>query len=529
MNKKILLISCLAIVGTLQGQNLKDGLRYSKEDLNGTARFKALSGAFGSVGGDFSAMGINPAGGAIFSSSEIGISFGDIVNKNDITFYTGKNNTKSSDFYLGQFGLNIVFDNYKEAKWKKFNFAFNYEQGKNFFIDDMSFGGSFTKGETLQDYFAYYANGIRQANFMLDYDENGKYSRGFYNLGDTYNDMGRAQNAFNLRNGLLGYNVGLIDPISGLEGRVEETDQQKLDAIFNNTQYVTNSTAQALEKGVRQDFEIVREGGISKYNFNLSTQYGNDLYIGLNLKPSNVNYTESIKHWEQYQSADGDVKDAYFKNEFHTTGSGFAFDLGAIVKVAKNARVGLTYSSPTWYVLQDETSQYLSTNNNYFVADPNTIVVYEQYHFRTPSAWTASGSYFFGNRGFISLDYIYKGYKNLYFRDDYMKKENEIIENVLSDTNTIRVGGEFRATRNFSLRAGYRWEQSPYKDTKFIGDLNGYSFGLGYAFSGIRLDVSYDRSTQKNLVQMYESVITNPAYVKSKRGNLLFSLTAKLF
>jgi len=45
-------------------------LRYSTGETEGTARFKSMSGAFGALGGDMSAVSINPAGSAIFNTGE---------------------------------------------------------------------------------------------------------------------------------------------------------------------------------------------------------------------------------------------------------------------------------------------------------------------------------------------------------------------------------------------------------------------------------------------------------------------------
>lgn len=56
----------LAAMGT-QAQNYTDALRYSTEELTGTARFKAMSGAFGALGGDPSAININRQG-VLFST-----------------------------------------------------------------------------------------------------------------------------------------------------------------------------------------------------------------------------------------------------------------------------------------------------------------------------------------------------------------------------------------------------------------------------------------------------------------------------
>ena len=63
--KKIFLIAMLCIASTINAQTLgynDIGVLFSKEKINGTARFNAMSGAFGALGGDISAMEINPAG-----------------------------------------------------------------------------------------------------------------------------------------------------------------------------------------------------------------------------------------------------------------------------------------------------------------------------------------------------------------------------------------------------------------------------------------------------------------------------------
>jgi len=122
-----------------------------------------------------------------------------------------------------------------------------------------------------------------------------------------------------------------------------------------------------------------------------------------------------------------------------------------------------------------------------------------------------------------------------------MKGYNSAFENQMGDTSTLRIGGEYRipfklikedpkSTNFVSLRAGYRYEQSPYrKTTAVVGDLTGYSFGAGVTLGGIRLDASYDVAKQTNLYQMYENVLTTPAQIKSTYGNFLFTFTAQLF
>ena len=57
--------------GTACSQSQLDAFKYSQTELNGTARYLGMGGAFGALGGDISAMNTNPAGLAIYKSSEV--------------------------------------------------------------------------------------------------------------------------------------------------------------------------------------------------------------------------------------------------------------------------------------------------------------------------------------------------------------------------------------------------------------------------------------------------------------------------
>ena len=50
----------------MSAQSLNDALRYSQTSLSGSARYNALSGAFGALGGELSSISINPAASSVF-------------------------------------------------------------------------------------------------------------------------------------------------------------------------------------------------------------------------------------------------------------------------------------------------------------------------------------------------------------------------------------------------------------------------------------------------------------------------------
>ena len=66
-----------------------------------------------------------------------------------------------------------------------------------------------------------------------------------------------------------------------------------------------------------------------------------------------------------------------------------------------------------------------------------------------------------------------KDYSNTKFKpenDPYFRDVNNNMNSVLDKTNELRVGAEYKIEK-LSLRAGYRYEQSPYKNKTTIGDL----------------------------------------------------------
>ena len=73
MKRKVITVfSALAFcLGTAYSQSMMDAYRYVQSELSGTARAVSMGGAFGALGGDVSVMNINPAGLAVYRSSEV--------------------------------------------------------------------------------------------------------------------------------------------------------------------------------------------------------------------------------------------------------------------------------------------------------------------------------------------------------------------------------------------------------------------------------------------------------------------------
>jgi long-subunit fatty acid transport protein len=158
---------------------------------------------------------------------------------------------------------------------------------------------------------------------------------------------------------------------------------------------------------------------------------------------------------------------------------------------------------------------------------PNTINIFPKYTIQIPGKLSGSLAYVFNKKGLISFDYTRKDYSNTKFKptsDSHFSNENSKINETLTAASTFRVGSEYKIEK-FSLRAGYRFEESPYKNGKTIGDLSGYSLGLGYNFGNIKLDIAFDQSKQTSEQQFYSGVrFNNKTTIDNVNSNFILTL-----
>ena len=101
---KVFLILILVTSFQGLGQNISDGLNYSSNSIDGTARFNSMSGAFGALGGDLSAIAVNPAGSVVFNNGHFSLSFGSDKKANQSSLLNSsssfdKKNLKSQNKY----------------------------------------------------------------------------------------------------------------------------------------------------------------------------------------------------------------------------------------------------------------------------------------------------------------------------------------------------------------------------------------------------------------------------------------------
>ncbi|MBU2921002.1 outer membrane protein transport protein [Winogradskyella psychrotolerans] len=501
--KKLLMLLGVGLISTsyIVAQDITDAVRYSMDEIQGTARFKAMSGAFGALGGDMSSVNINPASSAIFNNSHASLSVGLFNKSNDISYFNENNSSSDLTIDLNQLGAVFVFNNVNSnSLWKKFSLSVAYDSSTNFDNDWVARGVN--PNNTIGDYFVENANGQPLDDISALPGES---------LSQAYSEIGSIY-GFQNQQAFLGYEGYIINP--------DEDD-------------TTNNYISAIKGGnYNQHYSYASSGYNGKLAFNFATSYNDKFYFGLNLNSHFINYDRSTFLDESNSNANSTITNVNFENNLRTTGSGFSFQLGTIAKITEAFRVGLSYNSPTWYRVSEETSQYLATTRieggvpiNQIV-NPNIINIYEDYKLQTPGKLTGSLAYVFGKKGLISFDYAIKDYSNIKFRptsDSYFSSINNEINATLDTATSYKIGGEYRY-KQLSFRGGYRFEESPYKDNDFYGDLNGYSLGLGYNFGDFNIDLAFSQSEREINYQLYNIGLTDAASIKSKYTDFILTL-----
>lgn len=496
------LIFSVLSIAMAQAQQITDGLRYSTEQNPGSARFVALSGAMGALGGDFSAIRNNPAGGAVFLNSGIMVSTSLSDIENSSNYFNQSEKSFSDAVNLNQLAGIFVFDNPNEdSSFKKFTLGINYDMSSDLKNEIYIAGRG---NNTIGNFFLEQAQGIPLNLLQLQSGES---------ISDLYSYLGETSGS-SAQNAFLGYQAYLFDAQDPGNGE--------------NSTYISNIKGNSFD----QKYLNRSRGYNSKFTINLATQVNNNLYLGVNLNTHALDFDRSTYFVETNNNPGSVVNAIGFKNNLSAVGTGVSAQFGGILKVENNYRFGLSWDTPTWFRISETTSQYLESRrkvdlrNTIAIVDPQVINVFEDYDLKTPGKIGASAAYVFGQNGLVSFDYSYKDYSNMEFKpsnDPYFRDLNNSIENFLKGASSFRAGGEYRINQ-LSLRGGFHYEGSPYKNNKTIGDLTGFSLGTGYRFGNVNLDLAYSRSEQDREMQLYSVGFTDKAMVNTIYSNFILSL-----
>lgn len=514
--KRNIFISLLVILSSYCfAQTEFDAVTMDKPDLNGSARYIGLAGAYGALGGDASAIKDNPAGLGVFRSSEISFTAKLGMQKSSSNWNGSTSSADNFKLNFDHFSYSWNVPNYQESGLISSNYIIAYNKIKNF-NREMSIQGS-SSGYSLADVMANMANIANNGN-GLNYN-----ALSFKN--DPYNNTSIGWLSE------LGYQAYLIDTVPGQTSKYASVLTPKQSVVPYN--YLKES------------------GGINEYTFGWGGNFNNNFFLGANINLVTLNYELTSQYSESFRENSNEGFDLV--NYISQSGAGINLKLGAIYMPVNSLRLGFSVHTPTVYSIKN--THYADIYSSYMTQTPeSTITGSDEFSFRSPWQIQASAAYLFGRKGLISAEYDRIWQKNAkYTNTDGTIKgfedANMAITNDLENSNFFKFGGEYKVNDNIALRAGYAFSNavnptsaqgkpiyynSTYTNTEYL--LNkGTQFctlGVGYREASWFLDFAYVLKTEKNdfypfKYNYFSDVTITPADVKVNSNNLVVTLGFK--
>ena len=523
--KKLFAIAAI-VVATMPAaaQETYENAKIAQEDLNGTARYVAMGGAMEALGADISTISSNPAGIGLFRHSNVSLSLG-LVSQGGAQNAVGGSTTNASFDQLG-----FVYS-YRSGRTSYINVAVNYHKSRNF---DMILSA---------------ANQLGNASLN-------KLTWAKGNLGYVYEEK---KNPDGTGTGEPDFNSPYItcSQLDDLFGYYVNWDDENKSWDYINADNFR--------------FDRAHEGYIGEYDFNISGNINNRIYLGLTVGIHDVHYKHYSEYIEQMQQFACTVAD---RREI--TGTGLDVKVGAILRPIEESpfRIGLSIASPTFYELKTANYSYISDGKyRYDSGKINDSRERTNYKFRlyTPWKFGVSLGHTFGSQVALGASYEYADYGSMDSRyitgeyyDEYSdsyssNSESDRIMNdhtakTLKGVHTLKLGAEIKPAKNLALRVGYNYvspmyQKEGFKDGTINSDgsyvssatdytnwdaTNRFTCGFGYTFDKFNASLAYQYSTTKGTFSPFMSYydansptadcVAPQVSVENKRHQVLFTL-----
>ena len=336
MNKKLTLVALSLLVSMGMGaQTIYDVTKMTEKDLNGTARFVGMGGAMGALGGDMSTIATNPAGIGIYRSNDVTASFGFSSTGTESTYGGNTFNSNKNRWQLNNAGFVLSNKIGNETTLRYVNFGFSYNRSK-----------SFNKTTSMEGLLNLTPDGqVVSQTFLMASQAGGMLENG-YDIKYIDDNATPNNNVFNNNNvgwlAALGWGGSLYDP---LYEDVNNKDRLTGFGAFLPQPY--------------SKFRSRETGGVDQYDFNISFNFNDRVYLGVTVGAYDLNYTKSSIYSEDYDTGEYYDLNSWTKID----GTGFDFKLGAIIRPFETSplRIGLAIHTPTFYKLTLATNVFLES------------------------------------------------------------------------------------------------------------------------------------------------------------------------
>lgn len=463
----------------------------------GTARSISMAGAFTSLGGDISSMGINPAGLGMYRTNEFTLSP-----------MMGFERSTSNAAPWGKNGRD-------RFSMSNVGFVFNVmESGREKGLISVNFGVGYNRIADFNYRYGYHSASEPSVKplrsivdaFSLQMGASGIFpesSNGWlnYNYGDAYN-----------WGGILAYNGYLLDAEQDAEGM-----------------YWTSANRIGANAGVGHTMNVESRGSIGEVDLSFGMNFSNKFYVGATLGLQIVNWRRGFYYSEDYlygaggaQYEDGTLladpaEWMDYDQTVKLSGTGINFKVGIVYRPIPALRLGMAVHTPTTYSLDRKYQAAMGTNfsqpynnNNGDVTPILSDKGENAWVMNSPARLMFGASYTIGRVAVVSVDYERTWYNGMrmmevpYGFEIYPSDYNYQIKDDYKGANTVRVGAEFKPLPFLALRLGYglqssmlRYDEAEYFNRPLTYRTSVISGGVGFSFGRTTLDFAYQNILNK--------------------------------
>lgn len=456
-----IIIISLCLSFTSFGQTQWNAIRYSQLYTSGTARFSAMGGAFGAVGGDFTSASTNPAGLGLYRGSEFTFTPNYSLVKAKADYLGNTSKESETNLSVGNLGIVNTYNSKRNNGLVSATIAFGYNALNDFHRTTTMQG--INNNTSLLDNFVWYAN---NKNELQEFYEALAFETAL---------MPMTQDSGSYWHYLQPY-----EPY-GYEGY-----------------------------GQRQTRIVEKRGYIGEYLFSTALNISDKLFLGGTFGVHALRYYEDIYH-EETDIEDLEPEFYSFRfGEYNTTrGYGYVFKVGFIFKPIHMLRIGASFHAPVIYDLTDDKYTDLNTywDSNAPMSDDfaSSNVYSKEYTLKTPYRANLSTAIILGKLGILSAEYEYVDYSSADMDSPGYKyiDENLLIAKDFGVAHNVKAGAELRLNPVY-VRGGVQYYMNPFTDKRNGSDIFVYSGGIGIRSNQTSFDIAYSMTTSSEIYGLYQ-------------------------
>ena len=458
MKKILTIVAVLLLQMSAFAQGVDDANLFSQSYYQGTAKALGMGNAMGAVGGDMTAVCINPAGMGIYRSSEITASLNLLDNYSTSTYYGDKKD--GNIFRLSIPNLGFVFakerSNYKALRYTQFGFGLTRTNDFNMRTNALGINPS----SSMVDNYLARMNGysVDELQDVFPYD--------IYPAWKTY----------------------LIDLYEDQEGS-----------------YYGSPVPQGnIWQGQECDFK----GRSESWTFAGSANFFDKLFIGISVDLAHTKrFGTKVFKESRVEGTETDFNQWSFTEDLSSTGWGGNAKVGFIYHATPWFRFGAAFHSPTLYAFSEKWQTTTETEINWGTKISLSPESNYEYTFIKPLKCVGSLAFVVGQQGMISLDVEYLNYGAARFRasDFDYSPTNESIKESLGHTANFRLGTEWYLGGTY-LRFGTAYYGSPFGLGQAGGSVKKASCGISVPVSSsTTFDFAYELSHGRTFNTLYDA------------------------